>query len=64
MCLHLQGRAHCDIKPQNIRVLLGVDGEVLQCGMHDLGASVEYQGELMCSQHQSVVPAVVPAAIG
>ncbi len=46
-CLHLQGRAHCDIKPQNIRVVLGLGGEVLQCTLHDLGSSVMYQGKPM-----------------
>lgn len=44
-CLHLQGRAHSDIKPDNIRVVLDTDGQVLQCTLHDLGGSVMYQGE-------------------
>lgn len=44
-----KGRAHYDIKPQNIRVLLGLDGEVLQCGLHDLGASVMWGEISVCS---------------
>lgn len=46
-CLHLQGRAHSDIKPDNIRVVLDPDGQVLQCTLHDLGGSVMYQGQLL-----------------
>lgn len=46
-CLHLQGRAHSDIKPDNIRVVLDRDGQVLQCTLHDLGGSVMYQGQLL-----------------
>lgn len=43
-CLHLQGRAHSNIKPDNIRVVLDRDGQVLQCTLHDLGGSVMYHG--------------------
>lgn len=43
--LHAQGRGHCDVKPQNIRVLLSNKGQVLQCTLHDLGCSVVYSGE-------------------
>ena len=43
--LHCQGRAHCDVKPDNIRVLLGEDGTVLHCTLVDLGSSVVYSGE-------------------
>lgn len=43
--LHLQGRAHCDLKPQNIRVLLNKHGQVLQCVVCDLGGSIAYDGK-------------------
>ena len=45
LSLHRQGRAHCDVKPDNIRVLLGEDGTVLHCTLVDLGSSVVYSGE-------------------
>lgn len=43
--LHAQGRAHCDLKPQNIRVLLDKDGHVLQCTLCDLGGSIIHNGK-------------------
>ena len=45
LSLHQQGRAHGDIKPDNIRVLLGADSKVLHCTLVDLGSSVVYSGE-------------------
>ena len=45
LSLHRQGRAHGDVKPDNIRVLLGDDDKVLRCTLMDLGGSVEYRGE-------------------
>ena len=43
--LHAQGRGHCDIKMQNIRVELGDDGSILSCIVVDLGASAVFQGK-------------------
>ena len=43
--LHQQGRAHGDIKPDNIRVLLGADDTVLHCTLVDLGGSLVYHGK-------------------
>ena len=43
--LQAQGRVHGDLKLKNIRVLLGKDGQVVHCTLHDLGGSVAYSGK-------------------
>ena len=48
LSLHCKGRAHCDVKPDNIRVRLAANG-TLSCTLVDLGGSVDYSGELMKS---------------
>ena len=54
--LHAQGRAHCDVKPQNIRVLLSKEGQVLQCTLHGLAGSVAYEGKpIRCQSSYSVL---------
>ena len=44
--LHAQGRAHCDVNPSNIQVLLSKEGHVLQCTLHGLAGSVVHEGML------------------
>ncbi len=48
LSLHCKGCAHCDVKPDNIRVRLAANG-TLSCTLVDLGGSVDYSGELMKS---------------
>ena len=61
LSLHRQGRAHCDVKPDNIRVLLSEDGTVLHCMLVDLGSSVVYSGE----QHNTAANSdVVHSSLG
>lgn len=48
LSLHCKGRAHCDVKPDNIRGRLAANG-TLSCTLVDLGGSVDYSGELMKS---------------
>ncbi len=49
LSLHGKGRAHCDVKPDNIRVRLAADGTLADCTLVDLGGSVDYSGEQMKS---------------
>ena len=42
--LHAEGWAHCDLKGQNVRVLLDHDGKVVSLTVHDMGGSIKYQG--------------------
>ena len=59
LSLHRQGRAHCDVKPDNIRVRLAANGTLADCTLVDLGGSVDYSGEHMESginrAHGSIV---------
>ncbi|DBB11984.1 TPA: hypothetical protein ACH3X3_006109 [Trebouxia sp. C0006] len=43
LSLHCKGCAHCDVKPDNIRVRLAANG-TLSCTLVDLGGSVDYSG--------------------
>lgn len=43
--LHGKGRAHCDIKPGNVRVNLDSEGNILAVTLIDLGSSVVFDGE-------------------
>jgi serine/threonine protein kinase len=47
LALHRQRRAHCDVKPDNIRVQLAANGTLANCTLVDLGGSVDYSGELV-----------------
>ena len=49
LSLHGKGRAHCDVKPDNIRVRLAADGTLADCTLVDLGGSVDYSGEYVKS---------------
>ena len=44
--LHAQGRAHCDVNPSNVRVLLSKEWQVLQCTLHGLAGSIVHEGKL------------------
>lgn len=44
LSLHRKGRAHCDVKPDNIRVRLAGSSTLAGCTLVDLGGSVDYSG--------------------
>lgn len=48
--LHAKGRAHCDLKPQNIMVQLSPEGKVLSCVVHDLEGSIVHNGKKTVSK--------------
>ena len=53
--LHAEGRAHCDIKPANIRVEIDKDDKLVNLTLHDLGGSIAYTaGEFYPSCMQSI----------
>lgn len=43
--LHARGRGHCDMKQQNIRIVLGDNSTILSFVIVDLGGSVIFQGK-------------------
>ena len=70
LSLHCKGRAHCDVKPDNIRVRLAGSSTLAGCTLVDLGGSVDYSGELVKSGinrvHGSMIStaASMPRCIG
>ena len=43
--LHSRGRAHCDIKSGNVRVVVGVGACIIRCTFVDMGGSVVFAGK-------------------
>lgn len=43
--LHSRGRAHCDIKSGNVRVVVGVGACIIRCTFVDMGGSVVFAGQ-------------------
>ena len=52
--LHAKGRAHCDLKPQNIMAQLSPEGKVLSCVVHDLEGSIVHDGAKMVYKYGQV----------
>ena len=50
------GRAHCDIKIDNIRIKVGDDGTICGLKVIDLGGSIKYKGKLSDAELLVVVP--------
>ena len=45
--LHSTGRAHCDVKSENLLLLMGENPIDLQCKLLDMDGSVVYSGRLL-----------------
>lgn len=51
-----RGRAHCDIKVDNIRIKVGDDGTICGLKVIDLGGSIKYKGKVSDAELLVVVP--------